>query len=410
MSDPARQAGDEASRASRILNRMATKWLWLAALAAIGLAVAGVAARQINERRLERWTSVQSIPTVKIISPKLGGLSQQLKLPGDIQALFEAPIHARVSGYVREWRYDIGARVKAGDVLASVDAPEIVAQLEQARGELAKAQANLQIAKLTSRRWSALRAPKAVSQQSVDEKVSDVSAKEAEVASAKANVDRLSALERFTEIVAPFAGIVTSRSVDIGALVSGESGIGRELFRIADIHQVRVYVRVPQILASQLRAGETAMLRLPQYPDKKFKAKIAATSNSISKESRTLLVQLIADNPEEYLLPGSFVEVRIELPPNPQILRVPATALLFRGAKIRLATLGPDGKVLLKNIEVERDLGSEVEISGIDQHSRIIDNPAESFEDGDNVRVVDNAYADSRSLALEKSDSPRSSK
>lgn len=410
MNDPARQAGDEASRASRIWNRRATKWLWLAALAAIGLAVVGVGARQINERRLERWTSAQSIPTVRIISPKLGGLSQQLKLPGDVQALFEAPIHARVSGYVREWRYDIGARVKAGDVLASVDAPEIVAQLEQARGELAKAQANLQIAKLTSRRWSALRAPKAVSQQSVDEKASDVSAKEAEVASAKANVDRLSALERFTEIVAPFAGIVTSRNVDIGALVSGESGIDKELFRIADIHQVRVYVRVPQIFASQLRAGETATLRLPQYPDKKFNAKIAATSNSISKESRTLLVQLIADNPEEYLLPGSFVEVRFELPPNAQILRVPATALLFRGAKIRLATLGPDGKVLLKNIEVERDLGSELEISGIDLHSRIIDNPAESFEDGDNVRVVDNAYADSRSPALEKRDSQRSSK
>jgi RND family efflux transporter MFP subunit len=410
MNDAERQTCEEISPKSPLSKRLAGKWLVLAASAAIGIAVAGVAARSINEDRLERWTGVQSIPTVKIISPKLGGATQELELPGDIQALFEAPIHARVSGYVRDWRYDIGARVKAGDVLATIEAPEIIAQFEQAKGELAKSQANLQIARVTSRRWSALRAPKAVSQQSVDEKESDVSAKEAEVASAKANVDRLSALKGFTEVVAPFDGIVTARNVDIGALVSGESGIGKELFRIADVHNVRVYVRVPQIFASQLRTGETALLRLLQYPDRKFKAKIVATSNSISKESRTLLVQLLADNPEEYLLPGSFVEVRFGLPPNPQILRAPVTALLFRGARIRLATLGPDGKVLLKSVEVARDLGSEVEISGIDPQSRIIDNPAESFEDGDSVRVVENAYADSRSLAFEKREPKRTSK
>jgi RND family efflux transporter MFP subunit len=378
------------SHSRRITRHRITKWLGLAVLSACGIATTGVIGRVKSEKRLEHWTIEQATPTVKLISAKRGGGDQELVLPGDVRALFEAPIHARVSGYVRAWRHDIGARVRAGEVLASVDAPELDQQLEQAKGELAKAEANLQIAKLTSKRWSALRGSIAVSQQSVDEKASDVSAKAAEVASAQANVERLKALEGFTQITAPFAGVVTARNVDIGALVAVGGGGGKELFSVADIHQVRVYVRAPQAYASQLRIGMPATLKLPQYPNRKFTAKLVATSNAISQGSRTLLVQLLADNADEALLPGSFVEVRFKLPDNPQILRLPASALLFRDEQVQVATLGADEKIVLKNVEVARDLGSEFEIaSGIDLSARIIDNPSESIGDGDVVRVMD---------------------
>jgi RND family efflux transporter MFP subunit len=378
------------SHSRRITRHRITKWLGLAVLSACGIATTGVVGRVKSEKQLERRTIEQAIPTVKLISAKQGGGDQELVLPGDVRALFEAPIHARVSGYVRAWRHDIGARVRAGEVLASVDAPELDQQLEQAKGELAKAEANLQIAKLTSKRWSALRGSIAVSQQSVDEKASDVSAKVAEVASAQANVERLKALEGFTQIAAPFAGVVTARNVDIGALVAVGGGSGKELFSVADIHQVRVYVRAPQAYASQLRIGMPATLKLPQYPNRKFTAKLVTTSNAISQGSRTLLVQLLADNADEALLPGSFVEVRFKLLDNPQMLRLPASALLFRDEQVQVATLGADEKIVLKNVEVARDLGSEFEIaSGIDPSARIIDNPSESIGDGDEVRVME---------------------
>lgn len=388
------------------LNLRSKKWLGVGILSACGIAASGVVGRVDSERRLERWTLAQAVPSVKLISATRGSGDRQLVLPGDVEALYEAQIHARVSGYVQSWRHDIGARVRAGEALASVDAPELEQQLEQARGELAKAEANLQLAKLTSKRWSSLRASVAVSQQSADEKAGDVSAKTAEAAAARANVERLKAMEGFTQIVAPFAGIVTARNVDIGALVAVGGGDGTPLFSVADIRQVRVYVRAPQAYASQLKIGMTATLKLPQYPDREFKAKLGTTSHAISRQSRTLLVQLLADNPDEALLPGSFVEVHFELPANPHVLRVPASALLFRGERIQLATLGADEKVVLKSVEVARDLGSEVEIeSGIDPNARIIDSPSDSIVNGDEVEVATKADHESAPLTFGKVES-----
>lgn len=365
------------------------KGLGLVAVLAIAFAVFGIISRKASDVRLEQWTQAQAIPTVKVISPKRGSSGQELVLPGDVQAYFEAPIHARVSGYVKMWYHDIGARVRDGEVLASIDTPELDQQLEQAKHELLKAEARLQLAKLTSKRWQALRASVAVSQQSADEKAGDVDAKAAEVAAARANVERLKAFEGFKQIVAPFAGVVTARKVDVGALVQGANDNGQELFSVADIHQMRVYVSAPQIFASQLRPGMKAAVRLPQYPKRSFEAKLATTSNAISQKSRTLLVELLADNPDGMLWPGSYAEVHFKLPDNPQALRAPASALLFRGDHVKLATLGTDDKVVLKRIEIDRDLGSEVEIaSGIDPSERIIDNPSDSISDGDVVRIA----------------------
>lgn len=366
------------------------KRLRLAALIALGLAVIGIVSRKHSEAELRQWTQTQAIPAVKVISPSHGSGRQELALPGDIEAFFEAPIHARVSGYVKEWRHDIGARVRAGDILAVIDAPELEQQLEQAKGELAKAEAGLQLARLTSKRWQALRSAVAVSPQSADEKAGELNAKSAEVVAARANVERLKALEGFTQITAPFAGVVTARNIDIGALVQGNSERGQELFRVADIRQMRVYVSVPQAFASQLQPEMKAALKLPQYPNKLFEAKLAATSNAISRKSRALLAQLLADNPDGKLWPGSYAEVHFRLPENLQALRVPASVLLFRENKIQVATLGADSAVVLKQIEILRDLGTELEVSGVDPSERIIDNPPDFISNGEPVRIAEN--------------------
>lgn len=359
----------------------------VAALLAALVAVSGVVIRHNHEAKLDQWTQSQSIQTVELISPIPGSGEQELILPGDIEAYYEAPLHSQVSGYVNMWYYDIGAKVRAGEVLAKIDTPELDQQLEQAKGELAKAEANAKLSKLTSKRWEALRASVAVSPQSADEKAGDVNVRTADVTAARANVERLNAMKGFAQIVAPFAGVVTARKVDVGALVG--TGNGQYLFKVADIHQMRVYVQAPQAYASRLRQGMIATLKLPQYPNRSFQAKLSTTSNAISQQSRTLLVQLLADNGDGALWPGSYTEVHFKLPDNPAVLRVPASALLFRGEHLKVATLGPDNKVVLKPIEVVRDLGVAVEVSsGIDLSERIIDNPSDSIAEGDVVRVA----------------------
>jgi RND family efflux transporter MFP subunit len=363
-------------------------WLGGAALIAVGLAAAGIASRWIGESRLAHWTEAQAIPTVELATLKTGGGDQGLVLPGEIRAFNEAQIRARVNGYLKEWKFDIGARVKAGEVLAVIDAPELDQQYEQAKGELAKAEAHAQLAKLTSKRWAALRASTVVSQQSVDEKGGDVNAKVAEVSAARANLDRLKALKGFTEITAPFSGVVTARKVDIGVLVGPGHPI--ELFDVADIHQMRVYVRVPQSLATRIRQGMKATLTLSQHPGRTFDARVIATSDAIAESSRSLLVQLLAANPDGALLPGSFTEVRFELPKDPSTVRIPATALLFRDNQLHVAIVAPDMKVALKEIHVERDLGTEVEVSsGIGASDRIINYPSDSIRDGDPVLIAE---------------------
>jgi RND family efflux transporter MFP subunit len=362
------------------------RWLIGFALVATALAAAGVVSRSLKAARLDEWTQKQAIPTVEAISPKTGSGQQDLALPGDIQALFNAQIRARVNGYIKDWRHDIGARVKAGEVLAAIDAPELDQQLEQAKGEQAKALAQEQLAKLTSKRWAALRASTAVSQQSADEKSGDVEAKSAELSAAKSNVERLKALESFKLIVAPFTGVVTARKIDIGVLVG--PGNDQELFDVSDLHQVYIYVRAPQAYAAQLREGMITKLKVPQFKDRWFAARLISTSSAIAEKSRTLLVQLIADNPNYELLPGSYAEVHFQLPGNQESLRLPASAIFYRDNEMNVATIGADNKVAIKKIEIARDLGVEIEISsGISAADRVINNPPERLADGDVVKL-----------------------
>jgi RND family efflux transporter MFP subunit len=369
----------------RTLRKIKRRFLFGTAFA-VALAIGGIVIRSLNAGRLEDWTRRQAVPTVKAVQPKTSAGQQELVLPGNIQAFYDARLRARVSGYVKNWKYDIGAHVKAGEIIATIDAPDLEQQLEQAKGEQARAESETQLAKVTSKRWSALRASTAVSQQSVDEKSGDYSAKQAQVAAARANVERLKALQGFTQITAPFAGVVTARNVDIGDLVGPDRT--QELFAVADIHQVRVYVSVPQSYVAQLHEGMQAKLKLPQFPAKLFSAKLVTTSKAIAEQSRALLVQLLADNPEGMLLPGSFAEVHFILPGNPEILRIPADTILYRDNRLNVATVGPGDKVQVKPIEIARDLGAEIEVaSGIAASDLIIENPSEMISDGDVVQL-----------------------
>jgi RND family efflux transporter MFP subunit len=373
-------------------NTLARKVLWRLALigaVAIGVAFVGISSREHEERDLARLTQDAAVPTVEVVNPERGTGAQHLVLPGEVQAWFSAPIYARVSGYVKMWYKDIGAKVKAGDVLAEIDTPDLDQQYEQARGELAKAQANAALAQLTAKRWQQMRVTDAVSQQTADEKVGDYNAKKAEVAAASANVARLAALEGFKKIVAPFDGVVTARKIDVGALVNSTPGNAPDLFDVADVHEMRIYVDVPQAFSAEIHKDMTAQLKLPQFPDQSFSARVATTSDAISQRSRSLLVELRRDNKDNLLQPGAFVEVDFNLPPDPNALRIPASALIFRRAGPEVATVGHDDKVVLKPVVVGRDLGTQIEIkSGLSPGDRIIRSPSDSIAAGDQVRIA----------------------
>lgn len=353
------------------------------------LAVTGLVSRAEADRDAATWTSEQAVPTVRIIKPTTGAGEEKLVLPGTIQAFSAAPIYARTAGYLRRWYVDIGSRVRAGQTLAEIDAPEVDQQLAQAQADLATAVANQKLARSTAARWNDLVSQDAVSRQEADEKAGDLAAKTALVNAARANVERLRALSGFKRIVAPFDGIVTSRSVDTGALVTAGIGDATPLFTVADIRKVRIYVRVPQVYSAAVHPGMAASLSLPEYPDRSFKAELVRTAQAISDGSGTVLVQLLADN-DGALKPGAYTQVSFELARSRDVLRVPASAVIFRQDGLAVATVGRDDRVAIKPIVVTRDLGNELEIgSGIAAADQIIDNPPDALAAGDRVQAAD---------------------
>jgi RND family efflux transporter MFP subunit len=355
---------------------------------AMVIAALGIFNRSRSETQLAHWTQERAIPEVALVSPERGVMGQEIVLPGQIEANYEAPIHARVSGYLKMWYQDIGAHVKSGQLLAEIDTPDLDQQLAQAKASLASARADAELAELTAKRWQASIVANAVSQQTIDEKVGDAAARRAQADAAAANVQRLNVLESFKRVVAPFDGIVTARKTDIGALINANGESGPELFSVADLHKIRVYVRVPQAFSSVLTPGMQAILHLPQFPDRSFEARLDTTSNAIDHDSRTVLAEFLADNSDGKLWPGTYAETHLQLPPNPSVLHLPTSALIFRQDGLRVATLGKNNKVELKPIALGRDLGTEVEIlSGVSADDRIIDSPPDSLANGDTVRV-----------------------
>ncbi len=370
---------------ARTVRRIVT----IAAFAALVVVVYGAATRIVDAKRLRDRTADAAVPTVTIVAPEPAAAGAPLELPGRVEAFAQAPIYARVSGYLKAWYADIGAKVRAGQLLAEIETPDLDQQLLQAQAELANARANAALAETTAKRWQSLLASDSVSQQEVEEKTADLAAKQAEVRALQANVDRYQTLKQFARIVVPFDGVVTRRETDVGALINAGSAQGPELFVVADLGKLRVYVNVPQNYTSQVHPGTQATLTVPERPGHQYAATVQSTSNAIDPASGSMLVQLTVANASSELLPGGFARVRFDIPSAAGALSIPASALIFDKNGLQVATLGTGDKVVLKPVTLSRDMGATVELSaGITPTDKVIENPPDGVANGDTVRVA----------------------
>ena len=377
-----------------VLHHRPQPWLKPAAFAGAGLAVLVVAAGLINRgvasASLKTDALTAAIPTVELIAPTSDASAEPLTLPADVEANDIATLHARVSGYIKAWNVDIGAHVKAGQVLADIDTPELDQQLAQAKAALATATAKAGVAKTSADRWSRLLSKNAVSQQETDEKTGDFVEKSADVQAAKADVDRLQALEAFKRVTSPFDGVVTARNAHVGALVAAGSATDAGLFTVADVHRLRIYAHVPQAYSSELTPGMEAVVTVPEYPGREFKARLASTSGAVGAQSGALLAELQIDNADQALKPGDYAQAKFAIAPTGgATLRLPASALMFRQSGLAVGLVDTQGRAHLRPISIRRDLGTSVEIAtGLAAGDRVIANPPDSLEDGERVRVA----------------------
>lgn len=361
----------------------------LVVAAVLGIVIyRGIAARKHATAALITQTNEDAIPTVVVTYPKADAPAEEIVLPGNTQAFTDTPIYARTNGYLKRWYFDIGARVKAGQLLAEIETPEVDQQLDQARADLATAEANLALAKSTADRWKFLLKSDSVSKQETDEKVGDYNAKKATVDAMESNVKRLGQLSGFQKVYAPFSGVITARNVDIGALIdAGASTPGHELFHMAAIKTLRVYVNVPELYSRAAIPGATANLTLDEFPGRVFHGRLVRNANAIDSSSHTLLVEVDVDNPTGELLPGAYVLVHLKLPKQVSSVTIPSNTLLFRSEGLRVAVVR-DGHAVMVPIKIGRDYGDRVEVvSGIQPNDAVIVNPADSLLSGTPVHI-----------------------
>ncbi|MGA7921552.1 MAG: efflux RND transporter periplasmic adaptor subunit [Candidatus Acidiferrales bacterium] len=363
----------------------------IALVIVIAIVVAGVVPRLRAKETLKIETTTLAVPTVNVVTPKRGSPQQEIILPGNIQAFIDAPIYARTNGYLREWYFDIGAHVKKGQLLAEIDTPEVDQQLHQARADLNTAEANAHLSQITSQRYEGLKNTDSVSKQDVDNAEGDYAAKQATVASAQYNVKRLEDLQSFQKIYAPFDGVITARNTDVGQLIdSGSSGgPARELFHIAAIRTLRVFINVPQQYSVAAKPGIGADLTLAQFPGRKFQGKLVRTANAIDLASRTLLVEVDVDNPTGELLPGAFTEVHLKLPSDVPSYILPVNAFIFRAQGLQVAVVRNNNTAKLVAITLGRDFGADAEVvSGLTGQESVIVSPPDSIIDGEQVKIA----------------------
>lgn len=364
--------------------------LVITAILLLACAAVAFALRLGQRRALAKETETLAVPTVLVVQPKQEAAQQDLTLPSTLQAYTESPIYARTNGYVAHWYRDIGAHVAKGQLLADIETPEVDQELLQARAARGQAEAQMNLAKTSAERWESLQKMDAVAQQETDEKSSGYTQGQAALASASANVRRLEQLESFKHIYAPFSGVVIKRNTDIGALINaGNSGTNQELFVLAQIHPIRVYVDVPEIYASSVRPGVKATIELPSLTGQKFSGSVARSADAVDPTTRTLRTEIDVPNQDGRLFPGSYAQVHFGLKVVAPRLTVPVNALLFRAEGPRAAVVGADNKIHLKPVTIGRDYGTEVEIlTGFDAADQIVLNPSDSLEDGQPVNVM----------------------
>ena len=361
----------------------------VAVIAVLLVVVTGIRAREDASVKLREWTDDQAVPTVAVVLPDPKALNATIDLPGRLEAYYRAPIFARVNGYLKSWSVDIGAKVKAGEVIAEIEAPDLDQQLLQARADLASQVASAKLSEVTLARRKTLIASNFVSMQEIDERTADLSNKNAAVKAGQANVERLEALAGYKKITAPFDGVVTSRQTDVGALINSGGGSGPPMFVVSDIKKLRVYVEVPQNYVPLIKIGAQAILTMPDYPNRTFPATVEASSQAVNASTGTTQMQLALDNSSGELMPGGYASVRMSLARDNVPLHIPSSALIFNQHGLRVATVGPDDKILFKNVTIARDLGRDIELaSGVMPDDRIIVAPPDGIADGDQVRVA----------------------
>src|SRR6185437_13406594 len=372
----------------------------LLALAAI--VVAGIVPRLRARAALREQTYRLAVPVVNAIHPQRGAPQTEIVLPGDMQAFMDSPIYARTSGYLKKWYADIGTRVKAGELLAEIETPEIQQQLDQARADLGTAQANYQLAQITAERYQGLLKSDSVSKQDVDNALGDFQAKKAMVSSAESNVKRLEALQSFAKIYAPFDGVITARNTDVGHLIdSGSSGgAATELFHIAAIRELRVYVNVPQQYSQSAKRGLRADLTLPEFPGRRFKGTLVRTADAIDPASRTLRVEVDVANSSGELLPGAYAEVHLKISSGSPVFILPVTALIFRAEGLQVGVVENGDRAALRSITLGRDFGNTVEVtSGLSAEDLVIISPPDSLISGERLQLAASRASDSAAPA-----------
>jgi len=358
-------------------------------LLAVTVVAYGLGSRAAQSSRLHDLTEAQALPTVALVAPTQVENHSGLDLPGRLEAYIRAPIYARVPGYLKSWKYDIGSKVKAGDVLAEIDTPDLDQQLMQARADLSVAQANAKLAQISAERWQSLAGTDAVAKQDVDQRTFALNANIAQVKAAQANVDRLIAEEGFKRLLAPFDGIVTARETDIGALINVGAAGGAELFVVSDTRKLRVYVNVPQNYVPNVPPGTKATIRVPEHPDKTYSGTVESSAQAVNPSSGTTLMQLIVDNSASEMMPGDYAGIRLQVAAAAGVLSVPSSALIFDAKGLSIATVDAGNRVLLKPVSIERDLGTVVELaSGLSPDDRVIENPPDGIGNGTMVHLA----------------------
>jgi RND family efflux transporter MFP subunit len=358
-------------------------------IVAVLIVVYGLVSRAAQGSKLRDLTEEQAVPNVAVVAPQHVENQSGLALPGRLEAYIRAPIYARVPGYIKTWKHDIGSKVKAGDLLAEIDTPDLDQQLLQSRADLSVAEANSKLARITAERWQGLAGTDAVAKQDVDQRTFTYNANLAQVKAAQAAVDRLVAEEGFKRLVAPFDGIVTARETDIGALINVGAAGGAELFVVSDTSRLRVYVNVPQNYVPSVPPGTKATLTVPEHPGKTYTGTVEASAAAVNPTSGTTLMQLIVDNKTGELMPGDYASIRLAVAPSANVLTVPSSALIFDSKGLSVATVNADNHVQLKPVTIERDLGPIVELtSGLSADDRVIQNPPDGIGNGAEVRLL----------------------
>ncbi len=387
MSEPSTTAIDATAR--RMLMRRLRWFLICFGVVAILVAGYGLISRAATNSKLHELTDERAVPTVAIVKPTVVENQTGLELPGRLQAFIRAPIYARVPGYLKTWKHDIGSKVKAGELLAEIDTPDLDQQLKQARGDLSVAEANAKLAQITAQRWQSLEGTDAVAKQDVDQRTFTLNANLAQVKAAQANVDRLVAEAGFKRLIAPFDGIVTARETDIGALINEGATGGAELFVVSATSKLRVYVNVPQNDVPSVPPGTQATIRVPEHPDKTYSGTVESSSQSVDPTTGTTLMQIIVDNSTGELMPGDFASIKLQVAAAANVLSVPSSALIFDANGLSIATVDAGGHVLVKPVKIRRDLGAVIELaSGLSPDDRVIQNPPDGIATGAEVRLA----------------------